>query len=94
MRVEIHVRPRSSSTRVGGSHAGVLVVHVPAPPDGGRATAAALSALADALSVPVSAVTLLRGATSRRKLVDIAVPAGLVPAVTESLERLRSPGVG
>ncbi len=40
--------------------------------DGGKATAAALRAVADALVVPRRAVTLVRGATTRRKLIEVA----------------------
>lgn len=71
MRVEIHVVPRASTASVGGELGGTLVVHVVEPPAGGRATGAALRALADALAVPSRSVTLVRGATSRRKLVDV-----------------------
>ncbi len=71
MRLEIHVRPNASRTEVGGTHDGILVVRVAAPPDAGRATDAALGALADALGVPRRTVALVRGATSRRKLVEV-----------------------
>lgn len=49
----------------------VLVVAVQAPAVDGRATAAALKALAEALGVPVRDVNLVSGATSRTKLVEI-----------------------
>lgn len=51
----------------------MLVVKVTEPAQGGRATEAALRALADALAVPHARVHLLRGATSRRKLVEITL---------------------
>lgn len=73
LRLEIHVRPGSSRTLVGGSHAGALLVRVVAPADRGAATAAALHAVADALGLPWRSVTLVRGATSRRKLIEIQV---------------------
>jgi uncharacterized protein YggU (UPF0235/DUF167 family) len=72
LRLEVHVRAGAARTEVGGSHDGALVVRVAEPPDRGRATNAALGAVADALGVPHRAVTLVRGATSRRKLVDVA----------------------
>ncbi|HET6965735.1 MAG TPA: DUF167 domain-containing protein [Acidimicrobiales bacterium] len=71
MRIEIHVRPGASRAGVGGSHDGALVVRVAEPADAGRATAAALRAVAEALGVPGRAVTLLRGAASRRKLIEV-----------------------
>lgn len=71
MRVEIHVRPGASRTRVGGEYDGALVVRVVQPPDAGRATEEALQAVAVALGLSNRAVRLVRGATSRRKLVEI-----------------------
>jgi uncharacterized protein YggU (UPF0235/DUF167 family) len=57
---------------VGGRYGeDVLVVAVQAPAVDGRATAAALKALAEALGVPVRDVNLVSGATSRTKLVEI-----------------------
>ncbi len=50
---------------------GRIAVAVRTPPEDGKATAAALVLLARALGVPVSAVTLLRGATVREKLLRI-----------------------
>jgi hypothetical protein len=77
VRVEIHVRPGASQPLVGGSYDGVLVVQVAEPADQGRATAAALRAVADALGLPRRSVTLVRGATSRRKLIEIDVDGPL-----------------
>jgi uncharacterized protein YggU (UPF0235/DUF167 family) len=71
VRVEILVRPSASRPRVGDAHDGALVVRVTEPAVGGRATRAALRALAAALDVPPRAVTLVRGPTSRRKVVEI-----------------------
>lgn len=72
MRIEIHVRPGASRAQVGGEHDGALAVRVSEPADAGRATAAALRAVAEALGLPARSVTLVRGATSRRKLLDVA----------------------
>ena len=89
MRIEIHVRPGAATTHVGGVHDGALVVRVTEPPDQGRATTAALAALADALALPRGSVTLVRGATSRRKLVEVA-PRANQQATRARLDRLRS----
>lgn len=72
---------------VGGEHAGALVVRVSARAVGGRATEAALTALATALDVPRSAITLVTGASNRMKIVDIT---GGDPAVVSRL--LAGPG--
>jgi uncharacterized protein YggU (UPF0235/DUF167 family) len=50
---------------------GALVVRVSAPAIGGRATEAALTAVAGALGVRRHAVTLIAGASSRTKIVEI-----------------------
>lgn len=71
MRLEIHVHPGASSTTVGGEYGGALVVRVSEPAEDGKATAAALRAVADALMLPKRSVTLVRGTKSRRKVIDI-----------------------
>jgi uncharacterized protein YggU (UPF0235/DUF167 family) len=57
---------------VGGRYGeDVLVVAVTEPAVDGRATSAALKAVARALGVPVRSVSLVSGATSRTKLLDV-----------------------
>jgi uncharacterized protein YggU (UPF0235/DUF167 family) len=63
--VAVQVRPRSQPG-IEITEAG-LVIRVAAPPEKGKATEEARRALADALGVPPSAVTLRSGPTSRRK---------------------------
>jgi uncharacterized protein len=72
MRVTVRVRPGSSRPGVGGEHDGALVVRVSARAVDGAATAAALAAVAAAFGVPKSAVSLMSGATSRTKILDVA----------------------
>ena len=71
MRCAIRVRPGASRTEVGGSYDDALVVRVTAPAVEGRATEAALRAVADAFGVRRRAVTLVSGATSRTKVVEV-----------------------
>ena len=77
-RVAVRVRPGASRTRVGGSYgegaAARLGVAVGARAVDGAATAAVLAALAEVLGVPPRQVTLVHGATSRNKLVEIDDP--------------------
>jgi uncharacterized protein len=72
VRVTIWVRPGSARPGVGGEHQGALVVRVSARAVDGKATAAALAAVATAFGVRQQAVTLVSGATSRMKIVDVA----------------------
>jgi len=73
MRVAIRVKPGSSRTAVGGRHGDgdVLVVAVTARAVDGKATDAALRAVAEAFGVRRGDVTLVTGATSRDKLIEI-----------------------
>jgi uncharacterized protein (TIGR00251 family) len=71
LRVAIRVRPGASNAGVGGTIAGRLQVRVNAPAVDGRATDAALRAVADAFGVRPAAVTLVSGPTTRDKLVQI-----------------------
>jgi uncharacterized protein len=89
VRVEVHVRPNASKASVGGQHDGALLVRVVEPADAGRATDAALRAVAKALTVPRRSVTLLRGATNRRKLLEIDVGGDDARRVNGAVERLR-----
>ena len=71
MRLAIHVKPGSTRTRVGGRHGDALAVSVAARAVDGKATEAALRAVAEAFGVPRRDVGLVTGATSRTKLVEI-----------------------
>jgi uncharacterized protein len=57
---------------VGGEHAGALVVRVTKRAVGGEATEAALAAVAAAFGVARGDVTLVAGARSRSKIIDVA----------------------
>ena len=82
MRLTVWVRPGSARPGVGGEHDGALVVRVTARAVDGRATAAALTAIADAFGGRRHAVTLVAGAASRRKIVEVT---GADPAVLDRL---------
>jgi uncharacterized protein YggU (UPF0235/DUF167 family) len=72
VRITIRVRPGSAHPGAGGEYAGALIVRVSARAVDGKATEAALAAVAGAFGVRRSAVTLVSGASSRTKIVDIA----------------------
>jgi len=71
VRIAIRVKPGAARTLVGGRHGGALVVAVTARAVDGKATEAALRAVAEAFEVKRRDVTLVAGATSRDKVVDI-----------------------
>ncbi len=70
-RIEIRVQPRASRNTISGMRAGILRIRVTAPPVDGQANAAAIALLAQALDVPKSAITLVRGASSREKTLAV-----------------------
>ena len=71
MRITIWVKPGSARPGAGGEHDGALVVRVSARAVDGKATEAALAAVAGSFGVRRSAVRLVSGASSRTKIVDI-----------------------
>ena len=82
MRVAIRVKPGSSRTIAGGRHGDTeaIIVAVTARAVDGKATEAALRAVAKAFGVRRGEVALVTGATSRDKVVDIdGDPSELVP---------------
>ena len=87
LRIEIRVRPGASHPGVGGSIAGRLQVRVAVPPVDGKATTAALAAVAAAFGVRPSAVTLVHGATMRDKRVEIAGDEAMLAARLDELLR-------
>jgi len=94
MRVEIYVRPNSSRSAVGGDFDGALVVRVVEPPDAGRATEAALNAVAAAVAVPRRSVSLVRGARSRRKLLEVETQSEDARRVRAEFDRLHATAGG
>ena len=88
LRVAIRVRPGATKSGVGGSIDGRLLVRVNARAVDGKATSAALRAVAAAFGVRPGDVQLLSGATSRDKLVtvdgdDDALSARLAALLTQ-----------
>jgi uncharacterized protein (TIGR00251 family) len=68
----IRVQPRAKRTEVAGERGGAVVIRVSAPPVEGKANEAVEKLIADKLGVPKSAVAIVRGDSSRDKLVRIA----------------------
>jgi uncharacterized protein len=71
VRLTVHVQPGASRTEVAGTHGDAIKVRLAAPPVDGRANEALLRFLADRLGIPLRALTLVRGSSSRTKTVEI-----------------------
>ena len=65
------VQPRASSNEVGAATGDELKIKVTAPPVDSAANEAVLRLLSEVLGCPRSAVQLLRGNTSRRKVIFV-----------------------
>jgi uncharacterized protein (TIGR00251 family) len=74
MRINVRVIPRSSRNTLEWEQdkPGALKAHLTAPPVEGAANAALIALLAERLAIPKRAITIVRGASSRHKVVDIA----------------------
>ncbi|MGS0764753.1 DUF167 domain-containing protein [Syntrophomonas curvata] len=75
IRVEIKVQPRSSRNQIAGEQDGALKVKLTAPPVEGEANQALIDFLARFLKLPRKNIILLRGETSRNKLIEIRAMA-------------------
>lgn len=82
VRITVRVQPGSSRPGVGGELDGALVVRVSKRAVDGEATAAALAAVAAAFGVGRNEVTLVAGARSRSKVIDVA---GADPVLLQQL---------
>ena len=70
-RLRVRVSPGARSAEVLGRHGEAWKVRVAAPAEAGRANEAVVRLLADALSLPRDAVTLVSGHGARDKIVQL-----------------------
>jgi len=71
-RIAVRVQPGAARNEVAGWEAdGTLRVRLTAPPVEGRANRALVEFLAEALGLRRAAISLIRGASSRHKLVEV-----------------------
>lgn len=72
MRLKVKVAAGASRDAIDGWLGDTLKVRVTAPPERGKANAAVVRLVAEALGMPPARVTILSGPTSPRKTLDIA----------------------
>jgi uncharacterized protein len=85
VRLAIRVKPGSTRALVGGRYGDALIVAVTARAVDGKATEAALRAVAHAFDVKRREVTLVSGATSRDKVVEVSGAADVLAARRDTL---------
>ncbi len=71
-RLQLRVSPGARRAHVVGRHGDAWKVRVAAPPEGGRANAAVVRLVAETLSLPRDAVTLVSGHGARDKIIELA----------------------
>jgi uncharacterized protein (TIGR00251 family) len=71
VRVSVHVQPRASNSGIVGIHGEALKVRLTAPPVDGAANEALTELLAATFGIPVQAITIVAGSSSRRKVVEL-----------------------
>jgi uncharacterized protein len=69
--IRVRVQPRARRSELAGERAGALLVRVTAPPVDGKANEAACRLIAKRAGVPRGAVTVVRGASGRDKVVRV-----------------------
>ena len=84
MRFDVRVQPRASCSEIVGEYNGAIKVRLSAPPVDGAANDALVNLLASELSVARRNVTIVGGASSRNKTVNVA---GVNVASIEALLR-------
>ena len=69
--VEIRLQPRGGRDQVMGERDGAVLIRTSAPPVDGKANAALITFVAKTIGVPKGAVTIVRGETSRNKVIRV-----------------------
>ncbi|MDH3229496.1 MAG: DUF167 family protein [Alphaproteobacteria bacterium] len=77
--VSVRLAPKSSANQIGGIESdadgsAILKVGVTAAPEAGKANAALIKLLAKAWKLPKTSLSVVSGATSRRKVVLVSGP--------------------
>lgn len=71
MKITVHVKPNSRKNEVLTAADGTILVRVSAPPADGQANVRVIELLARRFGIPKSRVHILRGMTSRKKIIEI-----------------------
>ena len=68
----VKVTPRASRTQIEGWHEDMLKVRLHAPPVDGKANEKIIEVLAEYFKKPKRCITILHGATSKQKVIEVA----------------------
>ena len=70
--LEIRLQPGGGRDQVMGERDGAVLIRIAAPPVDGKANAALIAFVAKTLGVPKGSVAIIRGETSRNKVIRVA----------------------
>ena len=70
--IAVHAQPGAKKSAVAGLHGAALKIRIAAPPVEGKANEALTAFVAKALGVPRRAVSIVKGDSSREKLLLVA----------------------
>ena len=79
----LHVQPGAKRSEFAGKHGDALKVKLGAPAVDGKANAELIRFLADAFGVPQRNIVIVRGETSRAKVVRVVAPVKRQPALSQ-----------
>ena len=72
VRLSVRVQPRASRDEIAGRYGDAIKIRLTAPPVDGAANEALVKFLARTLDIPVNAITIVAGGSSRSKVVELA----------------------
>jgi uncharacterized protein (TIGR00251 family) len=87
--VSVRVQPRASSNEVLDVRNGRLQIRTTAAPADGKANKAVVLLLASFFGIAPSRIRVIRGQTQRNKVLQIAGPVELPPAIAHELDANR-----
>jgi uncharacterized protein (TIGR00251 family) len=84
VRIAVHIMPNAKKSEVIGLHDDALKIRLQALPIEGKANDALVRYIADRLDVPKTSVSITRGHSNKRKILEIRAPLS-VEAVEKAL---------
>ena len=79
----LHIQPNARRSGIAGMHGDALKIRIAAPATDNEANIALIEFLSETLGVPKSTITVRHGATSRRKVIEIAGGPELAKALEQ-----------
>lgn len=68
---EVKVNPSSGKQKIDRDKSGIIKCHLKSPPEGGKANAELIKFLSTLLRIPQNQISIITGATSRKKKLRI-----------------------